>query len=1070
MSTIGQIEKLTQARVVALFRDRLHYDYLGNWIDRPDNSNIKTDLLTAWLKKQGVADILITRALHELNKAASDTSKSLYDRNRAVYDLLRYGVKVQPGAGENKETVWFIDWKQPENNHFAIAEEVTVKGADLANAAKASTKRPDLVLYLNGIALGVLELKRSTVSVSEGIRQNLDNQKKEFIQPFFSTMQWIMAGNDSEGLRYATIETPEKYYLKWVEENSAHTGEPNLLDRHLLQICAKARFLELLHDFVVFDAGTKKLARQNQYFGTKAAQDFIRRREGGIIWHTQGSGKSLTMVWLAKWIRENRPKARVLIITDRTELDEQIEKVFKGVNEQIYRTKSGADLIAKLNSTEESLLCSLVHKFGGRGNGDETDRDEGAREFIKAIQALPLDFKAKGDLHVFVDECHRTQSGELHKAMKALLPYAIFIGFTGTPLLKADKAKSIEVFGRYIHTYKFDQAVREGVVLDLRYEARDIDQKLTNKAKIDQWFEAKTQGLNDHAKAQLKQKWGTMQRVLSSQDRLEKIVADILLDMNTKPRLMDGHGNAMLVAGSIYEACKFYSLLANSELKGKCAIVTSYAPTVADAKGETTGEGETDKLLKYEVYTQMLADWFGEPVGTAITKVEKFEQQVKKKFVEEPGQMKLLIVVDKLLTGFDAPSATYLYIDKQMRDHGLFQAICRVNRLDGESKDYGYIIDYKDLFKSLEGAVKDYTSGAFDAYDKEDVAGLLENRLVKAREDLENAREAVKALCEPVAAPWEEVDYFHFFCAKDSGNAEQLKENEPKRLKLYKFVGGLLRAYASIANELAEAGYTPEEITKVKADVDLYARISDAVKRNSGDYIDLKAYEPAMRHLIDTYIRAEESEKISAFDDMSLIQLIVERGPEAVDTLPKGIRKKEEAVAETIENNVRKLIINESPVDPAYYEKMSKLLDALIEQRRKGVMNYKVYLEKIADLTKQVTMPGGGPGGYPPAVKTAAQRALYNNLEKDERLALAVDAAIQASRMDGWRDNPMKTKKVRLAIRASLFGDYGAVSITTGEGGLETRDLSGPFETSSTEEKERIVERILQLVRHQSDY
>ena len=241
------------------------------------------------------------------------------------------------------------------------------------------------------------------------------------------------------------------------------------------------------------------------------------------------------------------------------------------------------------------------------------------------------------------------------------------------------------------------RSVREGVVLDLRYEARDIDQSITSQASIDKWFEAKTQGLNDLAKAQLKQKWGTMQRVLSSQDRLKKIVDDILMDMATRPRLMDGHGNAMLVAGSIYEACKFYELFAKTELQGKCAIVTSYAPSVSDTKGETTGEGITDKLLKYAVYGQMLADWFNEPTDKAINKAEKFELEVKKKFINEPGQMKLLIVVDKLLTGFDAPSATYLYIDKQMRDHGLFQAICRVNRLDGDDKEYGYIIDYKDL-------------------------------------------------------------------------------------------------------------------------------------------------------------------------------------------------------------------------------------------------------------------------------------------------------------------------------------------------------------------------------------
>ncbi|NCS61566.1 MAG: HsdR family type I site-specific deoxyribonuclease, partial [Rhodoferax sp.] len=465
MSTVGQIEKRTQARIVALFQQRLGYDYLENQIDS-DNRNIEPKLLSSWLTRQGVSDTLISRALHELNKVATDTSKSIFERNREVYELLRYGIKVLPAMGKNKVTVWLIDWKQPQNNHFAVAEEVTVKGFALLASAKANSKRPDVVIYINGLALGVLELKRSTVSVAEGIRQNLDNQKKEFIQPFFSTMQWVMAGNDTEGLRYATIETPEKYVLRWVEATGPYADEPNLLDRQLLQVCDKTRFLELMHDYVVFDAGTKKLCRQNQYFGVKAAQEFIYRREGGIIWHTQGSGKSLTMVWLAKWIRENVVGARVLIITDRTELDEQIEKVFLGVNEAICRTASGADLINTLNGTTESLICSLVHKFGGKGDDDDDADGAGTQAFIAAIQKLPPDFKAKGDIYVFVDECHRTQSGDLHKAMTALLPNAVFIGFTGTPLLKADKQKSIEVFGRYIHTYKFDQAVREGVVLD----------------------------------------------------------------------------------------------------------------------------------------------------------------------------------------------------------------------------------------------------------------------------------------------------------------------------------------------------------------------------------------------------------------------------------------------------------------------------------------------------------------------------------------------------------------------------------------------------------------------------
>jgi len=283
MSGVGQIEKRTQTRVLKLFRDDLGYEYLGDLSETENRNVIEARLEDFLMKYQGFAeredgDVLVRRAIAEFVKAAENTSLSLYDRNRAVYGLLRYGVKVKGDVGTNTETVWLIDWKTPERNQFAIAEEVTVK----PNDPKAHGKRPDLVLYVNGIALGVLELKRSTVSVSEGIRQNLDNQKKEFIQPFFSTMQLVMAGNDTEGLRYGTIETREKYYLIWKELGP----ETNPLDRALKQLCSKARFLELLHDFVVFDAGIKKFCRHNQYFGVKAAQEHVKRREGGIIWHT----------------------------------------------------------------------------------------------------------------------------------------------------------------------------------------------------------------------------------------------------------------------------------------------------------------------------------------------------------------------------------------------------------------------------------------------------------------------------------------------------------------------------------------------------------------------------------------------------------------------------------------------------------------------------------------------------------------------------------------------------------------------------------------------------------------
>ena len=989
MSKVGDLERRTQNRVISLFRYTLDYTYLGDWKDRPDNSNIEEDLLRTYLVEQGYEPELITRALFMFAKAAGDQSRDLYYVNRDVYDMLRYGVHVRPDVGELTETVELINWKEPYKNHFAIAEEVTISGQH--------TKRPDIVLYVNGIALGVLELKRSIVSVSEGIRQNLDNQKKEFIQHFFTTMQFVMAGNETEGLRYGTIETPEKYYLTWKEDSQID----NPLERALSQICEKHRFLELLHDFVVFDAGTKKLCRHNQYFGVKAAQTRVNQRAGGIIWHTQGSGKSLIMVWLARWIREHIPDSRVLIITDRIELDEQIEKVFKGVKEDIKRTKSGQDLLNKLNAAKPWLMCSLIHKFANQEEGD-------IKGYIKDLENnLPPGFNPKGDLYVFVDECHRTQSGDLHQAMKAILPNAMLIGFTGTPLLQADKQRSIEIFGGYIHTYKYDQAVKDGVVLDLRYEARDIDQEITSQEKIDLWFDAKTKGLNDIARAQLKKRWGTMQAVLSSQDRLEKIVADILLDMETRDRLQSGHGNALLVSSSIFQACKFYELFVNNGFT-KCAIITSYKPSPSDIKGEETGEGLTEKLRQYEIYNRMLNG----------VDVETFEKKVKKQFVEEPGQMKLLIVVDKLLTGFDAPPATYLYIDKNMQDHGLFQAICRVNRLDGDDKEYGYIIDYKDLFKSLENSVHDYTSGAFDEYDPEDVQGLLTNRLDKAKERLEGAREAIKALCEPVDPPKETQDHIRYFCAQDTSDKDQLKDNEPKRIALYKLTVSLIRAYANIANEMPEAGYNASDIEKIKREVDHYEKVRSEVKLASGDYIDLKMYEPAMRHLIDTYIRAEESRKISAFDDLTLVQLIVERGAGAVDELPESIAANPAAVAETIENNLRRVIIDEQPINPKYYEKMSLLLDTLIQERKIKALEYEDYLKEIVELTNQVANPASSSSdAYPNTLNTTAKRALYDNLDNNEALALALDGDIRAIRKDDWRGHVIKEREVRYVIR-----------------------------------------------------
>ena len=1016
MSTVGQLERVTQNRVVRFFQKRLGYDYGGRWEDRAENSNIEIAYLRNNLLARGYDEEIIGKAISELSRAAAVGGvRTLYEANHAVYEMLRYGVNVKRGVGEQSETVWLIDWDKPKANHFMVAEEVSIAGEH--------NKRPDVVLYVNGLALGVIEFKRSKVSVTEGIRQNIGNQSAHFIRPFFSTVQFLFAANDVEGLRYGVIKAPEKYWMTWKEPPDSRIGagvvEP--LDKAFSQMCSKDRFLELIHDFIVFDAGTKKTARPNQYFGVKAAQARIARREGGIIWHSQGSGKSLTMVWLAKWIREHQPEARVFIITDRTELDEQIEKIFAGVNEKIYRTTSGVDLLTQINQHDPWLVCSLVHKF--RGSDSDKDIDQDTEDFIAELHSrVPTGFVPKGNLFVFVDEAHRTQSGKLHNAMKKLLPGAMFIGFTGTPLLKTDKLTSIETFGTFIHTYKFDEAVADGVVLDLRYEARNIEQNLTSPAKVDQWFDAKTKGLTDLSKARLKKKWGTMQKIVSAEPRARQIVQDILLDMATEPRLVSGRGNAMLVSESIYQACKLYEMFVNAGFGGKVAIVTSYVPNPSGISKEDSGEGATEKLRQYNIYRQMLADFFDVPADEAVNRIEEFEKEVKRRFVKEPGQMRLLIVVDKLLTGFDAPSATYLYIDKKMRDHGLFQAICRVNRLDGDDKTYGYVIDYRDLFNSLQSAIADYTTGALDGYETKDVEGLLKNRVKQGRHDLEDALEKIRALTEPVAPPKGTLEYQHYFVANVPGDTAQMKANEAKRVELYKSVASLVRAYAALANDMVVAGYSAAEAAAIKREVDHFVAVRDEVELGAGENTDMKQYEAGMRALLDNYIQADPSEVVGTFQK-GLVELIVERGEGALNALPPNIRKNPEAAAETIINNVRRTIVDERALNPRYYDKMSELLDALIEERHQEALDYKAYLQQLIDLAAKIGKQETD-AAYPEWAKTGAQRALVDFRFPEPDLAIIVDDTVRQQKEYDWVGSPMKERALARKLRQVLPDDF----------------------------------------------
>ena len=400
----------------------------------------------------------------------------------------------------------------------------------------------------------------------------------------------------------------------------------------------------------------------------------------------------------------------------------------------------------------------------------------------------------------------------------------------------------------------------------------------------------------------------------------------------------------------------------------------------------------------------------GDTAGIA-KKVEEFETKAKEKFIEEPNNMKLLIVVDKLLTGFDAPPCTYLYIDKIMQDHGLFQAICRVNRLDGETKDFGYIVDYRQLFGALTDAMNKYTAGAFEGYAEEDVEGLLKDRKEEAKARFEMILDELDSLCDGVPTPKDELAYQQYFCGENGIDIDDDELYTRLREKLYRLVNALIRAYSEFKPVMSELEYSHEQQEKLDKEVNFYVALKAQIGRASGDFIDLKAYEPDMRFLIDNYIVSEGAEKIGDFDDFTLLDFILDQREKLVGD--NSDSRKHESAAETIEKNVRKKIVERHLVNPKYYEKMSAILDQLIQERRQGVIDYTELLQKYIDLARNVTKPEENED-YPETVRhSAALRALYDNTGYSVDLAVELHEAVLRSRMDGFRNNPVKEKQIK---------------------------------------------------------
>jgi len=877
-----------------------------------------------------------------------------------------------PDGSKKSFTIQYIDWEHIDNNVFHVAEEVVVEKMD-----GQGTARPDIVLYVNGIPFAVIECKKASISMEQGISQMIRNQGKDYIPQLFKFIQIVMATNKNE-TQYATCNTPRKFWAVWKEEDedwlqeqiskTVHHRLPTNQDKNIISLFHPERLLELTRYFVLFDKNEKKIARYQQYFAIKEILKTVEQtdqngnRQGGVIWHTQGSGKSLTMVMLAKYLLTEMQSIhpKVIVVTDRKELDKQIHRTFHHTRLKASRATSGKHLVDLINDNSADIVMTLVHKFD-----------------TAAVKQKPI---LSRDIFILVDESHRTQYGELHNKMKQVFPNACYLGFTGTPLMKKEKNTMVK-FGKLIHAYTIADAVRDKAIVPLLYEGKMVEQTVNRKA-IDHRLEMITRHLNEKQKEEVMRKWSQFERIASSDQRIKMIAFDINEHFLHNYKTNGSYFKAMLATNSKKEAIRY--LEAFEELGDlNCAVVIS-------APDQREGYHEVDESTddRVQQFWKRMMDKYGNE--------EAYEEAIKDEFING-DDIDLLIVVDKLLTGFDAPRASVLYVDKPMKEHTLLQAIARVNRLY-EGKDYGLIIDYRGLLEKLDEAMEMYSGAGLENFDPKDLKGALYD-VISIIGTLRHYHTELVNIFIPVKNKNDIEEY------------EVILENEELREHFYNVLSQFGRHLGiALESETVYRALGAEELNRFKKDLKFYQELRKSVKLRYSDTIDHKEYEAKMQVLMDNYISAEEVIRIT-----NPVDIMDEKGFEEELQRMQSPRAK----ADAIRTRLSKRIETKWDENPIYYKKFSERIEEVLQAYKDKRISEADYLKRMKQILQDFRTGASGVT-YPDNIrKNPNAQAFYgvvkeviaetNDLtDKDElmgELALKVDEIVAEYTKVDWHDN-----------------------------------------------------------------